>query len=161
MRAVVIGSGIAGVRVAEELHRRGCSVSVLGAERRRPYNRILLSSVLAGAARETDVVLPEPAGVEVRRGVAAVSIDRRRRLVTAADGSTTPYDALVLATGSRPWLPQIPGLTSEDGDLVHGATTFRTMADCRRIMTSPAHRAVVLGGGLLGVEAACGLAARG
>ena len=157
MRVLVIGYGMAGGRIADELRRRGAAVTVLGAEPHRPYNRILLSSLLAGKAREADVALPEPSGIDVRLGVGAASIDPASREVTATDGSLFGYDALVLATGSRPWLPPIDGLAGA------GAVGFRTLDDCREILARAevGRRAVVLGGGLLGLEAARGLAARG
>jgi len=163
MRVVVVGYGMAGGRVAGELRRRGARVTVLGAEPHRPYNRILLSSLLAGKTREADIALPESAGVEVRLGVAATAIHPANRTVTASDRSMIGYDALVLATGSRPWFPPIAGLLRDNGEPVAGAVGFRTLDDCRRILAAAgtAGRAVVLGGGLLGLEAAWGLHHRG
>jgi nitrite reductase (NADH) large subunit len=162
MRVVVVGHGMAGGRVADELRRRGAAVTVFAAEPHHRYNRILLSSLLAGRTRESDITLPESAGVELRQGVEVTAIDPARRTVTASDGSITDYDALVLATGSRPWFPPVAGLWRGE-HLVAGAVGFRTLDDCRRILTraGDARHAVVLGGGLLGLEAAHGLARRG
>ncbi|MEV0153657.1 FAD-dependent oxidoreductase [Micromonospora sp. NPDC050686] len=165
MRVVIVGHGMAGSRLAAELHARGGDrkVTVLGAEPHRAYNRILLSTLLAGKIDEPDVELAEVSGqgVDLRTGVTAVAIDRAARQVRTADGDRIPYDHLVLATGSRAVVPPLPGLDS--ADLPDRVATFRTLADCRRILATArrARRALVLGGGLLGLEAARGLAARG
>lgn len=159
MRTVIIGYGMAGARVAGDLlaRDRTLDVTVLGGEPHPAYNRILLSSVLAGKADETATLLPPPRGERFRLhlGVSAVHLDRDARLVTASDGSTHPYDALVLATGSQPLIPKLDGLVDP--------LVFRTLDDCRRITeaAADARSALVLGGGLLGLEAARGLAARG
>lgn len=165
-RVVVIGNGMAGARFAAELRSLDprCHITVFGAEPTAAYNRILLSELLAGKVDEDDLALSEPAGVVDRRdGVAVTEIDRDARLVIADDGSRTRYDALVLATGSIPFVPPIAGLTRPGGTLVNGAALFRNVEDCRRILSiaASARRAVVLGGGLLGLEAARGLALRG
>jgi len=130
---------------------------VLGAEPHPPYNRVLLSAVLAGTARLADIALGEVSTVDARLGVAAVAIDRGRRRVRTSAGDEVRYDVLVLATGSDPWLPPIDGLRAD----LPGVEVFRTVADCRRILAHGARTAVVLGGGLLGLEAARGLAGRG
>jgi assimilatory nitrate reductase electron transfer subunit len=159
MRVVVVGYGMAGARLAAELRSRDADVKVtaFGAEPHRPYNRILLSAVLAGKAGEDDLAVTAPGdGVDVRLGEPVVAVDRGRRVVvTSAD--ELEYDALVLATGARPVVPALAGV---DAGNVHA---FRTLDDCRGIVAraAGARRAVVLGGGLLGVEAARGLAARG
>lgn len=165
-RVVVIGNGMAGARFTSELRSLDprCNITVFGAEPTAAYNRILLSELLAGKVDEDDITLAEPAGVVDRRdGVSVVEIDRAARVVVADDGSRTPYDALVLATGSIPFVPPIDGLARPGGALVDGAALFRNVEDCRRILSiaSDARRAVVLGGGLLGLEAARGLALRG
>jgi len=157
MRVVVVGYGMAGARLSAELVARGRDVKVtaFGAETHPAYNRILLSSVLAGRAREEDLTLAAPpSGVDVRLGVAVTGIDAARRVVGTPDGEEE-YDALVLATGSRAVVPPVPGLS--------GAAVFRTLDDCRRIVAGAgrARTALVLGGGLLGLEAARGLAGRG
>jgi assimilatory nitrate reductase electron transfer subunit len=156
-----------GARLAEEVRRRDPNgtrvrLTVLGAERRPAYNRVLLSTVLAGGLSERSVEL-HPRGwaarqrVDLRLGVAATGIDRDRRVVTCDDGGEVRYDELVLATGSRAWLPPVAGLDDER------VATFRDLDDCARIlaMARPGARFAVLGGGLLGCEAARGLAGRG
>jgi assimilatory nitrate reductase electron transfer subunit len=177
MRVVVVGYGMAGARVATELRARrdDLEIVVLGAEQHRAYNRLLLSNVLAGKASDADVALAEPngRGVEVRLGVAAVAIDPKARLVSTSDGGQVSYDRLILATGAQAVLPDIPGLVGEDGQPVERVAVFRTLDDCRQILSLATRareaardnggtgRALVLGGGLLGLEAARGLAAQG
>ncbi|MFC4587182.1 FAD-dependent oxidoreductase [Sphaerisporangium corydalis] len=158
MRIVIVGNGMAGSRLAAEIRARDkdARVTVFGAETRAPYNRVLLSNVLAGTAGPEQVCLPTPAeGVDTRLGVTVTEIDRAARTVRTADGGGEPYDVLVLATGSEPVVPPIPGATR--------AIAFRTMDDCDRILgaAATATTAVVIGGGLLGVEAARGLSGRG
>ena len=166
-RIVVIGYGMGGGRLVEEVRardpHRNHSITVLGAEKQAAYNRVLLSDVLAGRTAADDIALTAPgwsdqAGIDLRLGSVATAIDRDRREVLAHDGSRISYDTLVLATGSRAWLPPIDGLT-----LRPGVTVFRTLDDCHAIISaaSTARRVVVLGGGLLGLEAARGLAGRG
>jgi len=173
MRLVVVGYGMAGARLAAEVHGRrpDLDVTVLGAEPHRAYNRILLSHVVAGTSPEADVYLTEPAGrgVRVRLGQAAAGVDRANRTVTTADGTAVGYDTLVLATGAEAVLPPIKGLTLDDGSLPDRVAALRTLDDCRRILelsdravgAGAAPSALVLGGGLLGLEAARGLARRG
>ncbi|WP_286989811.1 FAD-dependent oxidoreductase [Thermomonospora sp. CIF 1] len=164
---VVVGNGMAGSRFVTDLRRRDphVPVTVFGAEPQQPYNRILLSNVLAGVARPEQIGLVEASWyaehrVDARLGVAVTRIDRKARVVHAADGSVTPYGTLVLATGSTAVVPPLKG--AEDG-LPAGALPFRTLEDCRKILelAGAADRAVVVGGGLLGIEAARGLAGRG
>lgn len=170
---VVLGYGMAGARLADEIRRRdpdgnAVALTVIGEEPHHAYNRVLLSSVVAGTMRPDMVALHEPGWaaahhVDLRAGVLATGIDRDRRAVTLADGSTVHYDALVLATGSKPWLPPVEGLTRDDGSPAPGVVTFRTLEDCERILDTASAGApvAVLGGGLLGLEAARGLAGRG
>ncbi|MFI6265070.1 FAD-dependent oxidoreductase [Micromonospora sp. NPDC051006] len=165
MRVVIAGYGMAGARLAAELRVRSVDVKVtaFGAEAHPAYNRILLSALLAGKVGEDDLPLVEPpGGVDVRLGTAVTAVDRARRVVRTVDDEQE-YDALVLATGARPVLPPLAGLTREDGTLADGVSLFRTLDDCRRITTDAREgaTAVVLGGGLLGIEAARGLAERG
>jgi assimilatory nitrate reductase electron transfer subunit len=154
---------MAGARVASELHARDreLPVTVLGAEPHRAYNRILLSSLLAGKVAEPEVELTEPAGrgLDLRLGVKVTAIDRAARTLSTVDGVLS-YGTLVLATGSEPLVPPIDGL---DGPLPERVSVFRTLDDCRRILRTAgkAESAIVLGGGLLGLEAARGLALRG
>lgn len=150
---VVIGAGMAGARLAARVP----GVTVIGEEEHAPYNRVLLAEVLAGRY-EPDVIALPPA--EVRRGVRVVRIDRADRLVHCDDGSVVGYERLVLATGSNPVLPPLRGLGHMLPDGVH---PFRTLDDCLalRAAVRPGVRAVVIGGGLLGVSAARALAERG
>lgn len=165
MHVVIVGYGMAGSRLAAELRDRGphIKVTVLGAERHRAYNRIMLSSVLAGKVRERDVEITEAAGhgIDLRPGVAVTAIDRAAQTVTTDAGDRIEYHHLVLATGSRALIPPLSGLDREH--LPERVAVFRTLDDCRRILAtaSGARTALVLGGGLLGLEAARGLAARG
>ena len=153
---VIVGNGPAGVRVARELVQRACPMPIVlyGAEPCEPYNRVRLSSFLAGdadwAALTRDAQLPAAAGIEERLGCAVVAIDRDRCLVRDAEGREQPYSALVLATGSRPHVPEIPNIG------LPGVLTFRDLADAQRLCARRArsHCTVVLGGGLLGLEAA-------
>ncbi len=163
-RVLVVGYGMAGARLAAELHARDrdLAVTVVGAEPHRAYNRILLSGVLAGKLREPDVSLAEPVGhgVDLRLGVAVTDLRPDDHEVITATGERLGYDQLVLATGGRALIPPIDGLTDP---LPPRVAAFRTLDDCRRILAtaSGATRAIVLGGGLLGLEAARGLALRG
>ncbi len=171
-RVVVVGYGMAGSRLAERIRRRDpagdrVALTVLGAEPHPAYNRVLLSAVLGGSLSPDAVALHDggwAAGhrVDLRTNTAATGLDRAARAVTLSDGSTVDYDTLVLATGSRPWIPPTEGLRTEDG-LAPGAVAFRTLDDCARIVGGcrPGAPVAVLGGGLLGLEAARGLAERG
>jgi assimilatory nitrate reductase electron transfer subunit len=166
MSVVVVGYGMAGARFVAELRQRDPrrTITVFGAEATRSYNRILLSDVLAGKLSDEDVPLAEPDGpLDLRVGVEVIDVDPVGRVVVSDDGRRTRYDTLVLATGSLPMVPPVDGLTRPGGTLVEGAATFRTLDDCRKIVAaaSTAQRAIVLGGGLLGLEAARGLAMRG
>jgi nitrite reductase (NADH) large subunit len=161
-RLVVVGNGMAANRVVLEVLARApdrFEITVLGDEQRPAYNRVLLSGLLSGTEREADLALPVPAGVRVLPGTRATWVDRHRRLVHTGLGGPLPYDRLVLATGSRPRLPV--ALAPREG--VRGVFCFRTLDDARRILryARDARRAVVVGGGLLGLESARGLQARG
>ncbi|MEU9235336.1 NAD(P)/FAD-dependent oxidoreductase [Streptomyces subrutilus] len=161
-RVVVIGGGLAGLRLAARL-AGGAAVTVLGEEQHVPYNRVLLAEVLAGRYAPEVAALPA-AGPELRRGVRAVRVDRADRTVHCDDGAALAYDTLVLATGSNPVLPPLRGLFEPEGrELPDGVHAFRTMDDCLALSQAvrPGVRAVVIGGGLLGVSAARALAARG
>ncbi|MFF8940577.1 NAD(P)/FAD-dependent oxidoreductase [Streptomyces paradoxus] len=159
-RVVVIGTGLAGVRLARRLGELGTPALLIGEEEHRPYNRVLLAEVLAGRYSPEVIALPAPA--RVRRG-RITGIDREGRTVTCADGSVIAYDRLVLATGSNPVLPPLRGLFTENHELPEGIHAFRTMDDCLGLSKAvrPGTKAVVIGGGLLGVSAARALARRG
>ncbi|WP_254909809.1 FAD-dependent oxidoreductase, partial [Micromonospora sp. NBS 11-29] len=135
-RIVVVGYGMAGARLAAELHARGGDrrITVLGAEPHRAYNRIMLSTLLAGKIDERDVELVEAVGpgVDVRTGAPVTAVDRAAREVRTADGGRHGYDHLVLATGSRAVVPSLPGLDP----LPDRVVPFRTLADCRRILVA-------------------------
>ncbi|MFD8641705.1 NAD(P)/FAD-dependent oxidoreductase [Streptomyces zaomyceticus] len=154
-RIVVVGGGTAGARLAQRL-----PVTLLGEESHAPYNRVLLADVLAGRYAPEVISLPETRE-PVRLGVRAVRIDRAARTVECADGSLVGYDRLVLATGSNPVLPPLRGLRGAEPP--EGVHAFRTLDDCLalRDRVRPGVRAVVIGGGLLGVSAARALAALG
>jgi assimilatory nitrate reductase electron transfer subunit len=164
---VVAGYGMAGARLVEELRQRDdrIRITVLGAEERPAYNRVLLSSVLAGSLSPDAIRLHDPdwaaaRDIDIRVGTRVTGLDREARVVTTEAGGAVGYDVLVLATGSTPWLPPTAGLTGAGGRPVDGVVAFRTVADCEAILGA-AGRVVVLGGGLLGLEAARGLAGRG
>ena len=164
-RVVVIGGGMAGARLAQQLDAADVDVdvTVVGEEPHAPYNRVLLADVLAGQYEPGVIALPtSPA--RWMHDVRAVRVDREERRVICDDGSVLAYDALVLATGANPVLPPLRGLFDHDGgELPDGVRAFRTMDDCLALRDDarPGVRAVVVGGGLLGVSAARALARRG
>ncbi|MGW3205188.1 NAD(P)/FAD-dependent oxidoreductase [Streptomyces sp. NPDC001135] len=159
-RVVVIGAGLAGVRLARRLGELGTPALLVGEEEHPPYNRVLLAEVLAGRYAPEVIALPAPAGLLRAR---VTGIDRAARTVHCADGGSIAYDTLVLATGSNPVLPPLRGLFTPDHQLPEGVHAFRTMDDCLGLAKAvrPGVRAVVIGGGLLGVSAARALAVRG
>ncbi|MCC9152354.1 FAD-dependent oxidoreductase [Streptomyces parvulus] len=159
-RVVVIGAGLAGVALARRLGELGTPALLVGDEEHRPYNRVLLAEVLAGRYGPETVTLPAPA--DLLRG-RVTGIDRAGRTVRCADGSVIAYDTLVLATGSNAVLPPLRGLFTPDRALPEGVHAFRTMDDCLGLSKAvrTGVRAVVVGGGLLGVSAARALAVRG
>ena len=178
-RLVVIGNGMAGARAVEEILQRGGGeqfcITMFGDEPYGNYNRIMLSHVLSGEETDAGIFLNSlPWYVEndivLHAGVRATRIDRFSKLVYArntADGavSETPYDVLIIATGSRSFMPAIEGLRTDGDELLPGVFAFRTIDDTRGMINYAQHdehrRAVVIGGGLLGLEAARGLQAYG
>jgi len=169
---VVIGNGMAGARTVEEILARGGSelfrISIFGDEPCGNYNRILLSSILEGTRSEEEVMLNRPAwyadnGIRLNAGVRALRIQRHAKCVLGADGTVEPYDKLIIATGSRPYIPPLHGLQGEDGGGKPGIFGFRSLDDCRRIAeyARGRRRAAVIGGGLLGLECAYALQALG
>ncbi|GAA2350401.1 NAD(P)/FAD-dependent oxidoreductase [Streptomyces cuspidosporus] len=167
-RVVVVGGGMAGTRLAQQLAATaaegGVEVTVIGEEPHPAYNRVLLAEVLAGRYAPDVIALPAPAAARRLGGVRAVRIDRDPGEVVCDDGRRVPYDSLVLATGSNPVLPPLRGLFGPHGhELPDGVHAFRTMDDCLALAAAvrPGVRAVVIGGGLLGVSAARALAQRG
>ena len=164
-RLVVIGNGMAATRTIEELLRiapDAYQITVFGAEPHPSYNRVLLSAVLAGETQFADIVINtldwyERNAIDLRVGVKVTEIDRARRAVIADDGSCVPYDRLLIATGSRPVLPPFTGVG------LPGVLTYRDIHDTEQMISAAgeARQAVVIGGGLLGLEAAHGLSQRG
>ncbi|WP_296660492.1 nitrite reductase large subunit NirB [Paraburkholderia sp.] len=164
-KLVVIGNGMAGIRTLEELLALAPShydITVFGAEPHPNYNRILLSPVLAGEQNFDDIVLNPldwyaQNGIRLHIGKRVERIDRMRRVVVAGDGTEAPYDRLLIATGSTPFIPPMPGNT------LKGVIAYRDIHDTHTMIDAAAvkRHAVVIGGGLLGLEAANGLKLRG
>lgn len=164
-KLVLVGNGMAGVRTIEELLKIApdlYDITIFGSEPHANYNRILLSPVLAGEQTIEQIMLNQVEwyaenGITLHLDKTVTKIDRVRRQVIAADGTTAPYDRLLLATGSNPFILPIPG---KDLD---GVLSYRDIADTHGMIDAAAvHRhAVVIGGGLLGLEAANGLRLRG
>jgi nitrite reductase (NADH) large subunit len=162
---VVIGNGMAAARFADELSKRALgryAVAIVGEEPRLAYNRVLLSSVLAGEVASSDIELKPTKwwidrGITLRYGCRATAIDTAAHTVTLADGQSLSYSKLVFATGSLPIKPAIPGMA------LPGVITFRDINDIWTIWhrAGSGDRVVVIGGGLLGFEAAYGLAKAG
>jgi nitrite reductase (NADH) large subunit len=162
---VIVGNGMAATRLVEELVQRACgryAIAVVGEEPRLAYNRVLLSSVLAQEVSRSEIEL-KPAqwlrdrGVTLLYGHRAAAIDPELRRVRLANGATLPFNTLVLATGSRSIRLNVPGMD------LPGVMTFRDLGDVASIEAAAARcsKAVVIGGGLLGLEAAYGLAKAG
>jgi len=164
-RLVVVGNGMAGMRAVEEMLARApdrYDITVIGAEPHPNYNRILLSAVLAGEKTLDEIVVNSydwyaDRGIRLIAGNRGTAIDRAGRTVALADGTSLPYDKLLLATGSKPLAPPIPGLG------LPNVRAFRDIADAQAMIAAAQNggRAVVIGGGLLGLEAAWGLKRRG
>ena len=168
LNLVMVGNGMAGARAVEEILARGggdqFNITIFGDEPYGNYNRILLSNVLNGSQEESEIFLNPlewyvQNGIKLHRGVQADSILRRARCVLGCDGTMEPYDKLIVATGSRSYIPPIEGLTLADGQYKPGIFVFRSLDDCRDIAeyARGRGRAAVIGGGLLGLEAASGL----
>lgn len=164
-KLVVVGNGMAGMKVIErllELAPATCEITVFGAEPHPNYNRILLSPVLAGEKRTDDIILNpvewyREKGVRLHLADPIVAIDRKRRVVRSRAGVEASYDRLLLATGSKPIVLPVPGAE------LTGVTTFRSLEDVTAMLEAARayRKAVVIGGGLLGLEAAHGLLKQG
>jgi nitrite reductase (NADH) large subunit len=163
-RLVLAGNGMAGVAFVEQLlkHDKAFDITIVGEETHVNYNRILLSSVLAGEKDFDEIVLNDIEwyrrnAIHTRLGVRVEEIDRERRAVRTTDEKWIGYDKLVIATGSSPLIPPIAGTDKA------GVFVFRTLDDTRKLIELSGNgiRAAVIGGGLLGLEAARGLQARG
>jgi nitrite reductase (NADH) large subunit len=165
MKLVMVGNGMAGVRTLEELLKIApdlYEIAVFGAEPHANYNRILLSPVLAGEMTLADIMLNDVDwyarnNIRLHLGRKAERIDRRARQVLAADGTAEDYDRLLLATGSNPFILPVPGKDFQ------GVLTYRDIQDTNAMIeaSKKVRHAVVIGGGLLGLEAANGLKLRG
>jgi nitrite reductase (NADH) large subunit len=168
-KLVVIGNGMAGARLVEDVLARGGAgkfeIVVFGDEPYGNYNRILLSGVLSGTHDPQDIFINSLAwyaenNIRLHAGVRVTAIDRAAKVVRGAGGVTESYDRLVIATGSSPFVPPVEGLKKETGDgFKDGVFVFRTLDDCDAITkySTGGKRAAVIGGGLLGLEAARGL----
>jgi nitrite reductase (NADH) large subunit len=164
-RLVMVGNGMAGVRTLEELLKIApglYDVAVFGAEPHPNYNRILLSPVLAGEQTVDEIILNswewyQENDIRLHAGKKVVEVDRIRRVVRAEDGTEEPYDRLLLATGSNPFILPVPGKD------LQGVIAYRDIADTNAMIEAAKtyKHAVVIGGGLLGLEAANGLKLRG
>ena len=165
MKLVMVGNGMAGVRTLEELLKIApelYDITIFGTEPHPNYNRILLSPVLAGEQTIDEIILNPLSwytdnGITLHAGKKVVDIDRRRRIVRSADGTEEEYDRLLIATGSNPFILPVPG---KDLD---GVIAYRDIADTNSMIDAATKykHAVVIGGGLLGLEAANGLMLRG
>lgn len=163
-KLVVVGNGMAGVACVEQIlkYRHDFEITIFGEETHVNYNRILLSSVLAGEKSFDEIVLNDvdwyqSNHIQARLGRKITGIDSAARVVTDSDGVQTPFDKLILATGSSAFIPPLEGVDKEN---VH---VFRTLDDTRALIekSGPGRKAVVIGGGLLGLEAARGLQVQG
>ncbi|MGN6388695.1 MAG: NAD(P)/FAD-dependent oxidoreductase, partial [Burkholderiaceae bacterium] len=165
LKLVMVGNGMAGVRTLEGLLKIApdlYDITVFGAEPYANYNRILLSPVLAGEQTLRDIMLNDVAwyeenGIALHLGKAIARIDRVRRQVVAEDGTAAGYDRLLLATGSTPFMLPVPGRD------LNGVISYRDIRDTNAMIEAAKtqRHAVVIGGGLLGLEAANGLKQRG
>jgi nitrite reductase (NADH) large subunit len=165
MKLVMVGNGMAGVRTLEELIKLDPNlyqISVFGAEPHPNYNRILLSPVLAGEQTMDEIVLNSydwyrDNGITLHAGKKVTEVDRVRRVVRSGDGTEEAYDRLLLCTGSNPLMLPLPGKD------LQGVIAYRDIADTNTMIDAATRykNAVVIGGGLLGLEAANGLMRRG
>lgn len=157
---IIVGGGPIGIRTAQLLARGGCPTTVLCDETVSPYNRVRLTPLLGGEVQFGDITfddLPEGEDFHLMPGQRVMRIDRDSQRVITANGASWPYRALVLATGSRAFVPNIPGKD------LPGAFRFRSADDASALLARSfsARKVAVIGGGLLGLEAARGMALRG
>ncbi|HJZ46823.1 MAG TPA: FAD-dependent oxidoreductase [Roseiflexaceae bacterium] len=171
-RLVVIGNGMAGARAVEEILACGggeqFAITMFGAEPYGNYNRIMLSDVLNGNQSREQIFLNPLAwyaehNITLHAGTPVADIDRAAREVVTRQGLRVPYDILILATGSHAFVPPMDNLYDSAGHLKQGVFVFRTLDDCQQIASyaQRSKRAAVIGGGLLGLEAARGLLSYG
>ena len=167
-KLVVIGNGMAGARAVEEVLARGgaeqFSITMFGDEPYGNYNRILLSNILSGQQDTSEIYINpldwyKDNNIRLHSGARVTHIDRAARVVTADNGVQEEYDVLLIATGSRAFIPPMEGVWTTDGKLRPGIFAFRGIDDCNAIVAqaTQSKRAAVIGGGLLGLEAARGL----
>jgi nitrite reductase [NAD(P)H] large subunit len=164
-KLILIGNGMAGIRFLENVcNQNACpyDITVFGSEPHGGYNRILLSPLLSGEQTLNDVVTHtkdwyEQNQIKFKSGITIVNIDRDKKQISDSDNNCYDYDKLVIATGSNPFVPPISGHELE------GVHTYRTIEDVNVMLeaSKTKSRAVVIGGGLLGLEAAYGLSKRG
>jgi nitrite reductase (NADH) large subunit len=165
LKLVVVGNGMAGMRTVEELLKLApekYDITVIGREPWGNYNRIMLSPVLSGEKSFEDILIHSPAwyvanGIILLAGQSAVEVDRRKRIVTTDQGTVLPYDRLLISTGSVPFIIPVPGHQHPD------VISFRDIEDVERMVAESGSKkkVAVIGGGLLGLEAANGLLKRG
>jgi nitrite reductase (NADH) large subunit len=170
-KLAIVGNGMGTCRLLDELALRGAAqryeVTVFGEEKGGAYNRILLGRVLAGETPDAIVTKPrawyERHGVRLVDGLKVVRIDARSKSLETSDGASHPYDVVVLGTGSQPLVPPLQGMNGPDGELRPGVFVYRTIDDCLRLRerARSGENAIVVGGGLLGLEAAKVLSDRG
>lgn len=160
-KIVIVGGGPIGTRAAQELSKRGYHVTLLNAERWRPYNRVKLTPLLAGEAQLGQIYsseyAPRPGRIDRFDGVSAIDVDRDGKQVLGSNDRTYSYSKLILALGSRAFVPNI------EGSKLSGVFSFRNFNDVELLIarSMSARNVVVIGGGLLGLEAARGMAKRG
>jgi nitrite reductase [NAD(P)H] large subunit len=168
MKLVVVGNGMAGARAVEDVLAGGGAdqfdIVMFGDEPYGNYNRIMLSNILSGAQDASEIFInPLPwygeNGIKLHAGARVTEIDRAARVVISENGTREDYDKLLIATGSRSFIPHMAGLNTAEGKIKQGIFGFRTIDDCNGIiaMAKQSQRAAVIGGGLLGLEAARGL----
>jgi 3-phenylpropionate/trans-cinnamate dioxygenase ferredoxin reductase subunit len=165
IRTVIVGGGLAGARVAQAYRKAGGEgpVTILARESDPPYNRPPLSKGFLRGELEADDTLVQPeaayeaAGIDLRLGAEVTGVDTSAHTVALADGSSAPYDRLVLASGS---LPRALGLP---GEQLAGVHTYRTLADAQAVRSAaePGTKALVIGGGFIGMETTASLRRRG
>ncbi|WP_138420789.1 nitrite reductase large subunit NirB [Aquibacillus sediminis] len=160
-KLIVIGNGMAGLRCIENILKEDNSIydiTIFGSEPHVNYSRIMLSSVLQGGTTFDDITINhlewyQANNIRLYTGETVIEIDKNKKLIKTDKEREVPYDKLILATGSHPFMLPLPGAEKE------GIVSFRTIEDCQRMMETAKHykKAVVIGGGLLGLEAARGL----
>src|SRR6266849_938488 len=168
MKLVVVGNGMAGARAVEDVLAGGGAdqfdIVMFGDEPYGNYNRIMLSNILSGAQDASEIFINPLSwygenGIKLHAGARVTEIDRAARVVISENGTRERFDKLLIATGSRAFIPHMAGLNTPEGKIKRGIFGFRTIDDCNGIvaMAKQSRRAAVIGGGLLGLEAARGL----